>query len=191
MAESERLELSDSREKRFEALYRAHYSRVLSYALRRVPPELANDVVADTFLVAWRRLDRVPDHALPWLLGVARKTLGNYRRSAKRQNALFAELKARDVLRARTLGVTPDDRESQRVADAYDRLHVRDREVLRLLIWDGLSMSEAAVVLGISEVTCRVRFHRAKRHLAARLVEAPSNGATAIRRFHSIPEQSD
>lgn len=58
---------------RFVALWTEHAPRVMAYALRHVGPDGAEDVVAETFLVAWRRLDRVPEDALPWLLVVARK----------------------------------------------------------------------------------------------------------------------
>ena len=190
MARLERPKTSDP-EARFDALYRQNYSRVLAYALRRTTPDVAHDVVADTFLVAWRRLDRVPADPLPWLLGVARKTLGNYRRSARRRSSLFAELKARDVLRSRTLGVAVDDTESREVAEAFDRLHARDREMLRLLIWDGLSTKEAAAVIGLSHVACRVRFHRAKRHLAAELSKRAREGTPRMHGFHSLPGKSD
>ena len=179
-------EASGTRDARFDALYRAHYSRVLAYALRRTTLELAHDVVADTFLVAWRRLDRVPDDPLPWLLGVARKTLANYRRSAERHNSLLAELTASDIVRLRLCSVAADDADSRRVAEAYDRLSERDREVLRLVVWDGLPPSEAAAVLGVSEVACRVRYHRAKRHLAAELSEAHRGGSAIGRSIRTL-----
>jgi RNA polymerase sigma-70 factor, ECF subfamily len=66
--------------RRFEELFRSNYRAVLAYALRRADPETADEVVADTFLVCWRRLDEVPARALPWLLGVARRCLANRRR---------------------------------------------------------------------------------------------------------------
>lgn len=69
------IQLSVDPEARFEDLYRSHAPRVMAYVLRRTEPAQADDVVADVFLVAWRRLDRVPAEPLPWLLGVARKQL--------------------------------------------------------------------------------------------------------------------
>jgi DNA-directed RNA polymerase specialized sigma24 family protein len=69
-------------EERFEGLFRQNYAAVRAYALRRAPHDVAQDVAAETFLVAWRRLDDVPDDALPWLYGVARRVLANQRRSA-------------------------------------------------------------------------------------------------------------
>jgi RNA polymerase sigma-70 factor, ECF subfamily len=152
----------------FDALYRAHYGRVLAYALRRSPPEVAHDVVADTFLVAWRRLDRLPANPLPWLLGVARKTLSTHRRSAQRQRSLLSELQAQDAMRLRAEVDLLDER-ALRVADAFTRLPEQDQEMLRLIVWDGLSSKEAAAVVGVSHVAARVRVHRAKRKLAAEL----------------------
>src|SRR5918911_48988 len=69
---------------RFARLYEEHSGRVLAYALRRAAPDVAADVVAETFLVAWRRFDDVPAEPLPWLLGVARRVLANRRRSERR-----------------------------------------------------------------------------------------------------------
>jgi DNA-directed RNA polymerase specialized sigma24 family protein len=77
-----------ARGERFEGLFRENYPLVRAYALRRAAPEAAQDVVADTFLVAWRRLEDVPDDALPWLYGIARRVLANQRRSADRSAAL-------------------------------------------------------------------------------------------------------
>lgn len=150
-------------------LYRANYGRVLAYALRRSAPEVAHDVVADTFLVAWRRLDRVPVDPLPWLLGVARKTLATHRRLEQRQSSLLRRLEAQDALRARVATDLVDDDCTLRVAAAVARLSKRDQELLRLVVWDGLSTKQAGVVVGVSHVASRVRLHRARRKLAALL----------------------
>ena len=74
-----------SGEARLEALFDEHYSAVRTYARRRAPEALVDDVVAETFLVAWRRIDELPDDVRPWLLGVARKTLSTQLRSARRR----------------------------------------------------------------------------------------------------------
>src|SRR5947209_42011 len=81
-----------TREERFEGLYVAHAGRVGAYVRRRAASSTADDVIADTFLVAWRRLDDVPDRALPWLLGVARRLLANERRRDGRAAALHERL---------------------------------------------------------------------------------------------------
>jgi RNA polymerase sigma-70 factor (ECF subfamily) len=75
--------MEQSAERRFQEFYRAHEAAVLAYARRRAPA-IAEDVVAETFLVCWRRLDDVPANALPWLYAVARNVLANERRKQAR-----------------------------------------------------------------------------------------------------------
>src|SRR5919204_2389049 len=84
----------DNRRGHFERLYRRHVGEVAAYVARRADRQLVQDVVADTFLVAWRRLDDVPDDTLPWLYAVARKTLANHRRSSSRQRSLLERLRS-------------------------------------------------------------------------------------------------
>lgn len=168
-----RLRVSDrpDPEVRFEALYAEHYGRVLGYVLRRAPAGVAADVVADVFLVAWRRLEEVPDQPLPWLLGVARKTLANERRAGRRLAALV-DLLEETGSNAREDRPPPNDL-LQPFAEAFDRLSDTDRELLRLVAWDGLTAREAASALGISHAACRVRLHRARRRLGRELGQQP------------------
>lgn len=150
-------------EARMEALFRRHYRDVAAYVRRRAEPDLVEDVVGETFLVAWRRLDRLPEDARPWLLAVARKTLSTQRRARARRGSLQSKLAAQP---------SPQATESQAdlgVADALARLSERDREAITLVVWDGLSPTEAAAVVGQSAVAFRVRLHRAKRRLRQRL----------------------
>jgi RNA polymerase sigma-70 factor (ECF subfamily) len=77
-------------QQRFERLFRTHHAAVLAYVRRRASTERVDDAVAETFLVAWRRLDRVPDEPLPWLLGVARKVLATGARAERRRRAPWA-----------------------------------------------------------------------------------------------------
>ena len=79
----------ESRRARFEALFRDHHPAVRAYARRRVPPEAVDDIVSETFLVVWRRLDDVPEPPLPWLLTVARNVAGTERRGAARRQQLW------------------------------------------------------------------------------------------------------
>lgn len=149
------------------ALFRRHYREVAAYVRRRAEPDLVEDVVAETLLVAWRRLDRVPAEARPWLLGVARKTLATQRRSLARRRSLLTRLEGAGAAR-------PNERDEQPselgVADALERLSEKDREAITLVVWDELSPNEAAVVVGQSPAAFRVRLHRAKRRLR-RLLE--------------------
>jgi RNA polymerase sigma factor (sigma-70 family) len=159
---------------RFRALFQAHRSAVLAYARRRVDPDAAADVVAETFLVAWRRLDAVPDDALPWLYGVARKVIGNQRRAHRRSQALV------DRLGSAVVASSTDSPERRyAAADALRRalagLGERDREALRLVAWEGLDPERAAHAAGCSRAAFAVRLHRARRRLAAAMQdEQPS-----------------
>ena len=159
-----RSRVSETPESYFEALYAENYARVLGYVLRRAPTAVAADVVAEVFLVAWRRLDQVPQEALPWLLGVARKTLANERRGWRRRAALADALAENSGAELRARAV--DEEEGlQALGDAVARLGEIDRDLLRLIAWDGLTTREAARVLGISYAACRVRLHRLRRRL--------------------------
>jgi RNA polymerase sigma-70 factor (ECF subfamily) len=143
---------------RFEQIYQAHREAVRAYVRRRAPEFVVEDVVSETFLVCWRRLDRVPDEPLPWLYAVARKTLANQRRRLRREERVGDPPSASAVAEPEPVGDTV-------LAAAFAALSERDREVLRLVAWEGLSLSQAAVALGCSEVACRVRYHRAKTRL--------------------------
>jgi RNA polymerase sigma-70 factor (ECF subfamily) len=161
-----------TREDRFEELFRAHYGAVRGYALRRVPGDLAQDVVSETFLVAWRRLDDVPADALPWLYGVARRVLANQRRSADRGSALERRLAATASIAGSS---DPGEHvgEGELLRAALARLSERDREALMLVAWHGLSGARAARAAGCTRTAFAVRLHRARARLAAQL-ESPA-----------------
>lgn len=165
------------REWRFEAMYRAHARRVLAYAVRRAPVETAKDAVAETFLVAWRRLDDVPADPLPWLIQTTRRTLANERRASARQSRVVGRL-AHELDPG---GDSPDVGGDPAVRAALARLGARDREALTLLAWEGLTPSQAARSLGCSPVTFRVRLHRARRRLEAVLAEEEGPRAGVVR----------
>src|ERR1700689_3282677 len=81
-----------SLEDRFRELFESHHADVAAYVSRRAPASLAEDVVEETFLVAWRSLERVPGDPLPWLYGVARRTLANQLRGLRRRHRLIWRL---------------------------------------------------------------------------------------------------
>jgi RNA polymerase sigma-70 factor (ECF subfamily) len=151
-------------EARFEHLFRSHYRSVAAYAKRRAPADVADDVTAETFLVAWRRLEAIPREPLPWLLGVARHALLNEHRSRRRQQALADKAGSSQGPPAEYI---PDAAyaEARVVRNALARLTLAEREVLTLIVWEGLTVSEAARVLGCSAVSARVRLSRARRRL--------------------------
>lgn len=148
---------------RFEEIYKAYRQDVESYVRRRTSADLVDDVVADVFVVCLRRIDDVPKTPLPWLYAVARKTLANDRR--RRSRVAPSEVAfARD----------PEPVGDSALATAFAGLNENDREILRLVAWEGLMPSQAAVVLDCSRVAARVRYHRAKQRLAVRLDDIPS-----------------
>jgi RNA polymerase sigma factor (sigma-70 family) len=158
---------------RFRRLFAATERDLLAYVLRRVDrPEDAADVVAETFLVAWRRLDGVPpdDEARLWLYGVARRQLANQRRAHLRRSRLADRLR-RELPVALAAARGPEDHRVAAVRAALARLEEEDREILRLTSWEGLTPSEIAAVLRVPAVTVRSRLHRARKRLRAELLE--------------------
>jgi RNA polymerase sigma factor (sigma-70 family) len=156
------MDYTDSEQERFERLFRGHHVAVHAFARRRMDAEGVDDVVSETFLVAWRRLDSVPDEALPWLLGVARNVIATKRRGDARRMRLQARAEAE----------YQDHPEGQHesfgmgvVTGALARLNERDQETLTLVAWDGLTPAQAAAVLDIPVNRFRVRLHRAGRRL--------------------------
>ncbi len=157
---------------RFELLYNKHAAAVVAYTRRRVGPSDADDVVAEVFLTAWRRLDDIPVDAQIWLLGVARRTVANKRRSQGRQAALQTRLT--DESSHAAVRLTGADTSDGRVRQALSSLSESDREALLLLGWEELSNHDAARVLGIRTGTFAVRVHRARRNLSRALAASAS-----------------
>lgn len=165
------MDMEETDEDRFRAIHHAHFRDLLGFALRRTTcPEDAADVVADTFLVAWRRLDQVPpgNEGRLWLYGVARRCLANHSRGRRRQDRLGAKLGA--TLRE---AVTPDPAAEVGLAvsvrSAMARLRPTDRELLELTIWEQLEPLEIAEVLELPPRTVRTRLSRARSRLRAEL----------------------
>lgn len=150
----------------FEASFRGLAGQVYAYALRRADPDVAQDVTAETFLVAWRRRTELPAEPLPWLYGIARGVLANERRAARRRAALATRIAAEPI-------PTVSRVEGHEALEALARLGERDREVLLLTAWEGLAAKEAATVLGCSAATLTVRLHRARRRFARALAKTP------------------
>jgi RNA polymerase sigma factor (sigma-70 family) len=174
--QAERL-MQPTRTQRFEDLFHANYPAVRGYALRRTSREAAQDAVAETFLVAWRRLDDVPADPLPWLFGVARRVLANQRRAAGRSAALLRHIGATGIPAA-TAGPDEAVGEAELVRAALASLPERDREALMLVAWHGLSGARAARAAGCTTAAFGVRLHRARRRLAARLAAVEPGGPT-------------
>lgn len=158
----------------FEQLYRDTARDVVAYVRRRTAGSGvdAEDLVAEAYAVAWRRRLDLPPPLLrrAWLFGVARRLLEADVRRRRRAGELSREL-AVTAPDAGAAGERADDRADDRrariVTAALERLGPGDREVLRLVGWEGLTPAELAVALGVRPGTARVRLHRARRALAA------------------------
>jgi RNA polymerase sigma-70 factor (ECF subfamily) len=169
-------------EARFTAIYDACRQRVWAYAAARAGRQAADDVVSETFAVAWRRLRDVPEPALPWLLGVARNVLRERYREQARHAAFTSEFAGEPQARGAFEGdVAEHVAERLAILRAMAALPDGDREILILVAWQGLSPKDAAKVVGCSATALRVRLHRARKRLLQAVEDAPARSLeTAI-----------
>ena len=171
----------DPEHDRFTAMYDQYYPAVVRYAARRVGAEAARDIAADTFLTAWRRLDRVPPgQPLPWLYATARNCLANELRRRDRRERLDSRIRAEATGGQDVAGPDPSEQVADRLAvlAALAALRSDDQEALRLIEWDQLDIAAAAQAMGCSAATFRVRLHRARRRLARAVVQAAGPGGS-------------
>lgn len=164
------------RVERYRLFYDDAYPRVMKYALRRARSrDDAHDAVADTMLVAWKRLDEVPEdeRRIPWIYGVARRVLANQYRSADRRRRLSARLEGEPA------PTTPPDFDA--IHQALDALRPDDRELLSLVAWEDLDNDEIAVVLGITAAAVAVRLHRARNRLGRELGRVGIGGEKSVK----------
>jgi RNA polymerase sigma-70 factor (ECF subfamily) len=170
---------ADQRDAAFEALFQATYARVLSYARAMATGHDADDVVAETYAIAWRRLEHVPAGAeLGWLIGVARRVAANARRGRRRAGTLLEAVGGQPHLDA------PDPADvvaDETMRDALRALRRVDREALVLVAWFDLTPAEAAVALGIGPAAFRMRLARARRRLRAVLAPADDPAPTTTK----------
>jgi RNA polymerase sigma-70 factor (ECF subfamily) len=162
----------DDRRIAFETLFATHYWVVRGYVRRRSPSSAVDDVVAETFLAAWRRFDSVAEDPLPWLLGVSRRILANQHRAERRRTALATRL--RSLRSGSAWGWEAPVEMSEELAMAMASLSEREREALLLVAWEGLEPNRAARAAGCTPATFRVRLHRARRRVAAQLADSPA-----------------
>jgi RNA polymerase sigma-70 factor, ECF subfamily len=161
-------------EARFTELYEATYADLIRFVQRRADHTHAEDIVAEAFLVAWRRFGEMPKHltdARAWLFGIARHTIMNSHRGAKRREALAVRLA--EAIPASSDGDADLVARQVDLAAAWDRLSAPHQEALALAVLDGLAAPQAAAVLGISAVAFRLRLSRARRALRTHLVHHP------------------
>lgn len=164
-------------EPRFEQLYWRHHRDLLAFIRRRVPLDAAEDVLAETFVVAWRRLEDIPDEERAWLFGVARNVIRNSYRAEARQRALNVRLAEEADRTASDVGRFDDAIASRAdLVSSWNQLSETEQEVIALVAWDGLSNGEAAQVFGVTTSAFAVRLFRARRRLL-HLIERSSGGA--------------
>jgi RNA polymerase sigma-70 factor (ECF subfamily) len=154
----------------YDELWARNSHAVLGYLIRRCESrEDAADLLAETFLVAWRRPGTVPSppEDRPWLFAVAANVLANHRRGLRRRS------RATQALREQLADlVTPEPAiEVLALREALTRLHPTDREVLTLAAWEGLSAREIGQVLGMSTSAVSTRQSRARARLREMLDE--------------------
>lgn len=177
------------REQTFRSLYVAAYPDLVRFVQRRAHPDHAEDVVADAFLVAWRRLDELPrreDDARAWVFGIARNLLLNERRGAQRRQALGVRL-ADAAAWSHDEAVTDAVVRRVDVSRAWRLLSDVHQEVLGLAVFEQLTAPQAAVVLGISPVAFRLRLSRARRALRVHLDHLPQPTPAPARTTERTP----
>ena len=174
-------------ERRFERVYEACHRQVYAYFRRRTDLPGAQDCAAETFLLVWRRLDRVPEGeaALPWLYAAARRVLANHNRASRRFARLVGRLAsqtASDPPRPETVVLRREF--EQEVCDALDLLRPDDRELLRLAFWEEVPRDHLAGMYRCTPHALSQRIHRAQTRLARRL---PASGH---RKGEAAPQQT-
>jgi len=155
------------RTEEFRAIYSAHHAALSAYFARRVGRVEVEDLVAETFVVAWRKLPRRIEEPLPWLYAVAGKVLANHRRKASRRDGVHVG----DRLSAAPPGDPAESLSDRGLARAFAQLGERDREAIRLVAWEGLSVADAARAARCSAPAFAVRLSRARRRLQGLLEE--------------------
>ena len=151
---------------RFTCLYERTRPRVYAFAVSHAGRQLAEEIVSEVYLTAWRKLADIPRPELPWLLSVARNVTANQFRATVRQRSIAAELRAwTQAGRPAAPDIADQVSERHAVLAAIGTLSAPDRDLLTLVAWHGLTPAAAAGVMGCSTAAYFVRLHRARRRL--------------------------
>ena len=162
----------------FAAVFDRYYPQIHGFAARRLGQNLADDVAAETFLIAFARrghYDGSRPDARPWLYGIASNLVARHRRAEERRYRALARAGAGEVSEGYADQVADRlDAQARRapLAAALAQIAEGDRDVLLLVAWAGLNSEEAGQALGIPAGTARSRLHRARKQLRAALGEA-------------------
>jgi RNA polymerase sigma-70 factor, ECF subfamily len=155
------------RRQRFESVAEVVYEPLQRYLGRRAAPSDASELLNDTLLVLWRRLDAVPiDDPLPWSYGVARQCLANHRRGDRRRLRLVGRLAAEPERSVPAVDASPSGDTHIELDAAMAALDDDDRELIRLWAWEQLEPREIAVVLDTNANAVSLRLTRVKKKIA-------------------------
>lgn len=157
--------MNSSREERFRMLYKEHVEQLAHYVSRRTAVSEVQDVIAETFLTAWRRFDELPTDPIPWLFVTARNLIANRHRSDRTRRTVHGKLISEFVGSTQSESHTGLSEIDQKLAAAIAQLPETEREAFMLVAWDGLDALRASRALGCSPATFRVRLHRARQKL--------------------------
>jgi RNA polymerase sigma factor (sigma-70 family) len=173
VSDADRIAASFSDPEQFGPIFERHFEPIHRYAARRLGAAAADDLTARVFTIAFerrRRFDLTAPDARPWLYGIASNLVRSDRRGERRQLAALSRLAARaDASGGDEAEGLIDGRERARLARALNRLDRRQRDVLLLHCWAGLSHAEIAVALGIPPGTVASRLSRARQRVRAAL----------------------
>ncbi|WP_244929868.1 sigma-70 family RNA polymerase sigma factor [Nocardioides sp. W7] len=162
-------------QQQFTELWHAEAPHVLAFARRHVGAEAAHDVVAETFMIAWRRWGDLPTPPIGWLLVTARKVIQNRARASRRHRALEDRIALLDGVAAYAADSADAVLSRREALERLARLDEQHREALLLISWDGLTNDQAATVLGIKPATFRRRLSRARAALLAQAAPQTSD----------------
>ena len=173
----------------YSLLYREHLGAISRYVARRCPGNDAGDIIAETFSTAWRRFGDIPASPMqrPWLYGVARRVLANYRRGQNRRSALGERLYVEWSSRLVIDDSLQSTLEVQALREAVSRLSVTDSELLLMSAWEELTPSEIAVVLELPPDVVRNRLTRARRRLREELESEQIHDSSAGHQLDNAP----
>jgi RNA polymerase sigma-70 factor (ECF subfamily) len=175
VSDADLIAASFSDPEQFRAIFERHFEPIHRYAARRMGAALADDLTARVFTIAFerrRRFDLTAPDARPWLYGIASNLVRSDRRAERRQLAALSRLAARADITGGDEGEgLVGGRERACLARAVNRLDRRQRDVLLLHCWAGLSHAEIAVALGIPPGTVASRLSRARQRVRAALAD--------------------
>jgi len=167
--------VEEERRERFEQIVPLVIEQLRRYLARRTDPATAEDALAETLLVCWRRLEDLPEDPLPYAYGVARRCLANAERGQRRQRRLARRIEAVDPPLEAAWG-SPVDEVDERVAAALAALRPAEAELLRLWAWEDLSPAQIAAVLDITPNAASIRLHRARARVKQELGKIDRRG---------------